>query len=73
MLSPRKVTRKYVEHIITAFSLVIGLAWNSAFQNYFDTNEKLKNHKYGRWIYAVVITIILIITIIMLNKFTEYL
>ena len=73
MLSPKTVARKYVEHIITAFSLVIGLAWNSAFQHYFDTNEKLKNHKYGRWIYAIVITIILIITMTLLNKFTEYL
>lgn len=73
MLSARSMTKKYIEHIITAFSLVIGLAWNSAFQNYFEKNEKLKNHEYGRWIYAIIITIVLIIIMVYLNKFTTYL
>ena len=73
MLTLKSLSRKYIQHVITAFTLVIGLAWNSAFQNYFDKNEKLKKLKYGRWIYAISITLLLIIIIALLNNFTSYL
>lgn len=73
MLSTKNLTKRYLEHLITAFSLVIGLAWNSAFQGYFEKNEELKKHKYGRWIYAIVITLVLIIFMTLLSSFTNYL
>lgn len=73
MLTFKNLTKKYLEHMIAAFTLVIGLAWNSAFQNYFDKNEKLKKNEYGRWIYALAITLLLIIIITFLNYFTTYL
>ena len=73
MISTKKLTKRYIEHLIAAFSLVIGLSWNSAFQNYFDKNEKLNKRKYGRWLYAIIITMILILFITFLNNFTELL
>ena len=73
MLTIKNLGRKYIEYIIGAFTLVIGLAWNSAFQNYFEKNDKLNKQKYGRWIYAISITLLLIIIITILNYFTSYL
>ena len=46
---------------ITAFTLVVAFAWNSAFQNWFSHHPKFKHH--GPWIYAISITIACIIFI----------
>jgi len=43
-------------YIIPAMGLVIALAWNSAFQKYFDENKHL--HIYGSWVYAIFVTFI---------------
>ena len=40
----------------SALALVTALAWNSAFQQYFNSKPSLK--KYGLWIYAILITLI---------------
>ena len=69
MINGKELLKRYAQSIITAFSLVIGLIWNSAFQHYFDQQEKLKNHKYGRWVYAIIVTIILIFIITFLSKY----
>lgn len=44
--------------IVNALSFVTALAWNSAFQSYFDNNPYLSSH--GPWIYAILITLIVI-------------
>jgi len=40
-------------------SLIVALAWNAAFKNIFDNILFFK--KYGPWIYAVIVTIVLIL------------
>jgi hypothetical protein len=69
MINMKGLKKRYAQSIITAFSLVIGLIWNSAFQHYFDQQEKLKKHKYGRWIYAIIVTIVLIFIITLLSEY----
>ena len=50
--------------ILGALSFVTALAWNSAFQSYFEKNKYLSS--YGPWVYAILITLIVIgITIAM--------
>lgn len=53
--------------IISALGVITALAWNTAFQNFFDSKPLLK--KYGPWIYAVVVTIIAILIVAFLEKF----
>jgi hypothetical protein len=54
---------------INALGLVVALAWNSAFQDFFDSKPSLK--KYGQWIYAILITIFSIIILFTISKFKE--
>ena len=49
------------EIIINSLSVRVGLAWQSAFDNLFTKNKLL--HKWGPWIYAILLTGI-IVTII---------
>ena len=55
----------YLEYLIGASSFIVALAWNSAFQKYFE-NSKLLRSK-GPWIYAIYITF-LITTLIFIIK-----
>ena len=52
----------YLEYLVGASSLIVALAWNSAFQKYFEHNKFLKNK--GPWIYAIAVTFL--VTIVML-------
>lgn len=58
---------KSITIVTASLSLVAGLAWNEAFKNLFQNNKHLKN--VGPWVYAVVITIIAVVIIILLDKF----
>ena len=51
----------YLEYLIGASSFIVALAWNSAFQKYFEHSKFLRSK--GPWIYAISITFL--ITIIM--------
>ncbi len=42
--------------IISSLSFVSALAWNSAFQNFFESSKFF--NRGGKWIYAISITII---------------
>jgi magnesium-transporting ATPase (P-type) len=64
-----QVLRKVYYLIVTALSLVSALAWNSAFQNFFQNNKYLK-HK-GPWLYASFVSIITIGLIIGFTKLIE--
>ena len=55
------IIESYIDFIIPDLGLVIAIAWNSAFQNYFDNNEELKKH--GPWAYAFIVTIIIMTTL----------
>ena len=52
--------------IITALGFVTALAWNDAFQNFFKNNRYL--NAYGPWVYAIIVTIITVISVIYLKK-----
>ena len=57
---------KHIEFIIPALGLVIALAWNSAFQNFFQNNSYLNSQ--GPWLYAIMVTTIIIGIIQLLEK-----
>lgn len=65
----KQVREKTFGFIITAFSLVAGLAWNEAIQalinNFFKLN---KNSILAKFIYAFVLTLILTLITIYLAK-----
>ena len=52
--------------IISALGVITALAWNTAFQKFFDSKPLLK--KNGPWIYAIVVTIIAILIVALLEK-----
>ena len=55
--------------IITALGFVTALAWNDAFQNFFKKSCYLNS--FGPWVYAIVITVITVISIIYLKKYQK--
>jgi hypothetical protein len=55
---PTVIISKTKKAIIGSLSLIMALAWNSAFQNWFDNNETL--HKGGPWAYAIIVTTLII-------------
>jgi hypothetical protein len=55
----------YIDYMITALGLVVALAWNSAFQKYFEKNEYLNEQ--GPWIYAFAVTAIIFFFITILS------
>ncbi len=65
-LNLKSIMDKFTSLIITALGVCTALAWNDAFQNFFKNNELLT--KYGPWVYAIIITIVALISIIYINK-----
>ena len=61
-----KLIQKHIDYIIPSLGLVIALAWNSAFQRFFKTNKYLNSS--GPWIYAILVTTIIIYIINFLEK-----
>ena len=55
-----------IQIILNALSLVVALAWNTAFSNYFQSQKWLK--VYGPWIYAISITVIVTIIMVLVSK-----
>jgi uncharacterized membrane protein len=68
------ISTKIPNFIITAFSLVAALAWNNAINSMIDyyTPEKYKNtNNYtAKLIYALALSIVIIIIIAILSKIT---
>lgn len=65
----KQILDKIYYLIVTALSLVTALAWNSAFQKFFENNKYL--NKRGPWIYAILITGITIGLIVGFTKIVE--
>jgi hypothetical protein len=63
-----KFNNKGIAIVTASLALVAGLAWNEAFKNWFKNNKDLQT--LGPWVYAIVITVIAVISIILLEKFT---
>ena len=60
-----KIIDDYYHFVVTALGLVVALAWNSAFQNFFQKNKYLTSH--GPWVYAIIVTLIIILIIIIFD------
>lgn len=55
----------YLEYLIGASSFIVALAWNSAFQKYFENSKFLKNK--GPWIYAIASTFLITFTMFIIK------
>ena len=69
MTVKREVVEKLAVLITGGFGLVAALAWNSAIQGWFDRQGWLKIG--GPWIYALMITVIAVITTIWIGRVAE--
>ena len=57
--------------IISALTFVSALAWNSAFQNFFERNKLL--NKGCPWIYASAVTIITLLLLLGIHRLDNFL
>lgn len=64
----REVKEKTLGFIITAFSLVAGLAWNEAIQSLINSFAIDKNSIWAKFIYALAMTLALVSITIYLAK-----
>ncbi len=66
----RQVKEKTLGFIITAFGLVAGLAWNEAIQSLIKSFFAVdKDSIWAKFIYAIAMTIIVVIITVYLTKF----
>jgi len=65
----REVKDKTFNFVITAFGLVAGLAWNEAIQSLINSFFTIdKNSVWAKFIYAAVMTLVLVLMTIYLAK-----
>ena len=62
-------TKDLIKLLIGALTLVASLAWNDAFKSFFNRYPTLK--KYGPWVYALFVTILIYFLIKLLNNFNN--
>lgn len=66
----REVKEKTLGFILTAFGLVAGLAWNEAIQSLIKSFFVVdKDSIWVKFLYAIVITVVVVIITIYLTKF----
>lgn len=53
--------------LIYGLSVSIGLAWSYAFESYFEKNYP----KYGRWVYAIVLTVLGAIAVVVGQRYVS--
>lgn len=82
IISPQKIkndlreTKKAFEErtitlILGGFSLVAALAWNEAIKSLFATFLQPKGELFGKFIYAIIITLIVVIVSLRLQRIGE--
>ncbi len=67
----REFTEKTITLILGGFGLVAALAWNEAIKSLFETFFEKSNELIGKFIYAITITIIVVIVSMRLKKIAE--
>jgi len=71
----KEVKREFKERTITlilgGFGLVAALAWNEAIKTLFETIFPKKNELIGKFIYAAIVTIVVVIISLQLKKISE--
>jgi len=67
-----EVKREFKEKIITlilgGFGLVAALAWNEAIKSLFETFFKKSDELIGKFLYAIIVTIIVVVVSMWLKK-----
>ena len=68
----KEIAEKTVGYILAAFSFVAGLAWNDAIKSFIDQFFPAnKNGVFIKLVYAVIITIIIVLVTVLLVRFTQ--
>lgn len=71
----KEVKREFKEKTITlilgGFGLVAALAWNEAIKSLFETLFPKKNALIGKFVYAAIITVIVVVISLQLKKVSE--
>jgi len=67
----REFKEKTITLILGGFGLVAALAWNEAIKSLFDTLFPKSNAIIGKFIYAIIITVVVVIISIRLKKISE--
>ena len=68
----KEVREKTVGYILAAFGLVAGLAWNDAIKSLIDSFfPKPDNGIIIKFVYAVIVTVIIVIVTVYLIKLTQ--
>lgn len=67
----KEIREKTVGYVLAAFSFVAGLAWNEAMKSFIDQFFPNKDSILVKFIYAIIVTIIIVIVTVYLVKLTE--
>lgn len=67
----REFTEKTITLILGGFGLVAALAWNEAIKSLFETLFEKSNELIGKFIYAIIVTAIVVFVSIRLKKISE--
>ena len=67
----REFKEKTITLILGGFGLVAALAWNEAIKSLFEALFPKKNELIGKFIYAIIVTIIVVIASLHLRKISE--
>ena len=67
----KEFREKTITLILGGFGLVAALAWNEAIKTLFETLLPKKSELIGKFIYAIIVTIIIVIISLQLRKISE--
>jgi len=67
----REFKEKTITLILGGFGLVAALAWNEAIKSLFETFFEKSNELIGKFLYAIIVTIIIVIVSMRLKKIAE--
>ena len=67
----REFKEKTITLILGGFGLVAALAWNEAIKSLFETFFKKSNAIIGKFLYAIIVTTIVVIVSMRLRKIAE--
>ena len=66
-----EIKEKTLTFILGGFGLVAALAWNEAIKTLFETFFPKKNALIGKFIYAIIVTIIVVLVSLQFRKISE--
>lgn len=67
----REFEEKAITLILGGFGLVAALAWNEAIKTLFETIFPKKSELIGKFLYAAIVTIVVVIISLQLRKISE--